>query len=131
MTKHFNKHREVQKRKFLRNHATKAERILWRYLKNSQLENTKFRRQYSIDQFVIDFYCPDIKLAIELDGSSHFSKDQFPYDIEREKYIKSFGIKIQRFTNEEIYTKLDLVLIQIANKINELKNLKNKTTSSP
>ena len=92
MTLHFNKRREKQKGKDLRNNATKAERILWKYLKNSQLENTKIRRQYSVDQFVIDSYCPEIKLAIEIDGSSHFDKDQIPYDIERENYIKSFGI---------------------------------------
>ena len=129
MTKHFNKHTEVEKRKFLRNHATKAERILWRHLKNSQLENTKFRRQYSIDQFVLDFYSPEIKLAIEIDGKSHLNKDKIPYDQGREKHIKSFGIKFQRFANEEIYSNLDFVLIQIENRIKELKKVKNKNTT--
>jgi len=131
MTKYFNKHTELQKRRRLRNNATKAERILWKYLKNSQLENTKFRRQYSIDQFVIDFYSPEIKLAIEVDGNSHLGKEQIPYDIEREKYIKSFNIKFQRFANDEVYKNIDSVLLKISNKIKELKKLQNTTPDSP
>jgi len=122
MTKHFNKHSELQKRKRLRNNATKAERILWRYIKNSQIENSKFRRQYSIDQFVIDFYCAEIKLAVEVDGNSHLSKDQIPYDIERQNYIKSFRIHFLRFSNDEVYNNIDSVLTQISNKIKALKN---------
>ena len=125
MTRHFNKHSELQKRKRLRNNATKAERILWKYLKNNQLENSKFRRQYSIDQFVVDFYCPELKLAIEVDGKSHFSEDQIPYDVERENYIKSFGIHFLRFTNNEVYQNIDSILIQLSDKIIELRKSKN------
>jgi len=131
MTKHFNKHTELQKRKRLRNNATRAERILWKYLKNSQLENTKFRRQYSIDKFIIDFYSPEMKFAIEVDGNSHYDKEHIPYDIERENYIKSFGIKFQRFTNEEVYKNIDSVLLHISKKINELRKLQNTTPQSP
>lgn len=131
MTKHFNKHTELQKRKRLRNNATKAEIILWKYLKNSQLKNIKFRRQYSIDQFVVDFYCPEIKLAIEVDGKSHFKEDQIPYDIERENYIKSFGIHFLRFTNEEVYKNIDSVLTQISLMVKDLKSLKVTTPQSP
>jgi len=131
MTKHFNKYSELLKRKRLRNNATKAERVLWKYLKNSQLENTKFRRQYSIDQFIIDFYSPEIKLAIEVDGNSHLNKEQIPYDIERENYIKSFGIHFLRITNDGVYKKIDFVLTQISSKINDLKRLKETTPQSP
>ncbi len=125
MTLHYNKLSEKQKRKDLRNNATKAERILWNYLKNSHLENTKFRRQYSIDQLVVDFYCSELKLAIEVDGSSHFEKDQILYDIERENYIKSFGIQFLRITNEDVYTGIESVLAQISDKVIKLNKMKN------
>ena len=131
MTRHFNKHSELQKRKRLRNNATKAERILWKYLKNNQLENSKIRRQYSIDQFVLDFYCPDLKLAIEIDGKSHLNKDQIPYDIERQNYIKSFGIQFLRFTNDDVYNNIESVLTQISCRIKDLKRSKNTTPQSP
>jgi very-short-patch-repair endonuclease len=72
MTKIFNKSSEKLKRQQLRNNLTPAELILWSRLRGKQIYNCKFRRQYSIDYFVIDFYAPEIKLAIEVDGESHF-----------------------------------------------------------
>ena len=120
MTQHFNKNSEKQKRKFLRNNATEAEQVLWKHLKGKKLSNLKFRRQYSIDQFVIDFYCPSIKLAIEVDGPSHFSEGAEIYDKERERIIESFGISFLRFNNNDVYTNIDGILISIIDKINEL-----------
>ncbi len=111
MTKLFNKKSETEKRRLLRNNMPPAEWILWKKINNKQLSGYKFRRQYSIKQFVIDFYCPELKLAIEIDGDSHI--DAMEYDNNRQKYIESFGIKFLRFTNLEIYENLDKVVEEI------------------
>jgi len=89
MTTIFNKHSEKEKRRQLRNNLTKAEVIVWQHLKGRQVNNCKFRRQYSIGPFVLDFYCPELKLAIEIDGSSHDHEDAQAYDQERQKYIEA------------------------------------------
>ena len=87
----------------------------------------RFLRQYSVDQYVIDFYCPEIKLAIEIDGDSHFAdKKAIEYDKKREKHIKQFGIVFLRFNNLEVYQNLDKVFERIEEKIEELLSLKGK-----
>ena len=90
MTKHYNKSSEKEKRRLLRQNQTYLEEILWTHLRNRKLLGIKFRRQYSIDQYVIDFYSPEIKLAIELDGGVHNEPNQKAYDPERQKYIGTF-----------------------------------------
>jgi len=90
-----------------------AEVLLWLKLKGKGLEGYKFRRQYGVDKFVIDFYCPEIKLAIEVDGDSHFVEGADVTDKERQAIIESFGISFLRFTNREIYENLDGILNQI------------------
>ncbi len=107
MTKIFNKQETKFKRKILRNNMPNAEKVLWMHLKNKQLKGYKFRRQYSVDQYVIDFYCPKLKLAIEVDGDSHFTKDAQEYDRMREKQIESVGIKILRYSNLDVYNNLE------------------------
>jgi very-short-patch-repair endonuclease len=62
-------------RKGLRNNMTEAEIVLWKYLKGSQLDGKKFRRQHSFGNYILDFYCAPLKLAIELDGASHFTEE--------------------------------------------------------
>lgn len=91
-----------------------AEIILWSKLKNKALDGYKFRRQYSVKKFVIDFYCPKLKLAVEIDGDSHFMSDSKTRDQERQLIIESFGITFLRFTNKEIYENIDGVLKKIA-----------------
>ena len=93
-----------------------AEIILWSKIKGKQINEYKFRRQYSIDKFVVDFYCPKLNLAIEVDGDSHsLGKEKEEYDIERQSFIESKGIRFLRFTNNEIYKNLDRVLEIITN----------------
>ena len=75
MTKIFNRNEELEKPRELRNNSTKAESLLWQQLKGKQVAGFKFRRQYSVGKFVLDFYCAERKLAIELDGSSHDGED--------------------------------------------------------
>ena len=87
MTQHFNKKNVEQKRKYLRNNATISERKFWQAIKGKQL-GVKFRRQYSVDFYILDFYCPELKLAIEIDGDSHFTQSGKEYDLKREDYIK-------------------------------------------
>ncbi len=119
MTELFNKSSELIKRRILRNNPTPAETKIWARLRKRQVENCKFRRQYSIGSFVVDFYVPELKLAIEIDGSSHFSSEAIAYDREREKYLAAKGICVIRFTNEEVYRQLDEVVSAIAQKIKQ------------
>ncbi len=86
--------------------------MLWVELKNSKL-GFKFRRQHSVGQYILDFYCPLKKLAIEIDGSQHFETEAEKYDQERTKYLKSIGLTVVRFTNTEINTNMHGVLLKI------------------
>ena len=122
MTKLFNKISEKLKRRELRSKMTKAEAIVWQKLRCKQIENCKFRNQYSVDRFVLDFYSPEIKLAIEIDGECHFQEGVAQYDQERQIFIESAGIKFLRFTNKDVYENLNGVLETIASKIRELRN---------
>jgi len=88
-----------------------AEQLLWAKLKNKQIKNHKFRRQHSIGKFIVDFYCPEIKLAVELDGDSHFeSTAAEKLDSQRQSSLESLGIKVIRFTNREVYENLTGIL---------------------
>ncbi|KKS33280.1 MAG: hypothetical protein UU93_C0001G0111 [Candidatus Amesbacteria bacterium GW2011_GWA2_42_12] len=98
------------RRKQLRNRATEAERILWSCLKNNKL-GYKFIRQYSVEGYVVDFYCPDKRLAVELDGEQH--KSNVEYDEYRTKLLNAWGVKVIRFWNQEVKEKLTKVLHQI------------------
>jgi len=121
VTKLFNKTTEKLKRQQLRRNITKAEAIIWQKLRCKQIENCKFRNQYSVEQFVLDFYSPEIKLAIEIDGESHFQEGAAQYDNERQIFIESAGINFLRFTNNQVYENLNGVLETIAQKIRELR----------
>src|SRR3989344_9383153 len=101
MTKIFNRKTQREKRKILRATMTETEIILWSILKEKDL-GYKFRRQYSVGRYVVDFYCPALKLAIEIDGDYHLTIDMKDYDPQRQKYIETTGIKFLRFTNQAI-----------------------------
>ena len=90
-------------RKALRNHSTAAEAILWRCLKHSQVGGLKFRRQHSIGNYIMDFYCPSLKLAIELDGNIHNDRAVHEYDEARTRFLEENGITVIRFDNEHVY----------------------------
>ncbi|NEQ65287.1 MAG: endonuclease domain-containing protein [Symploca sp. SIO2D2] len=122
MTKLYNRASEKAKRQQLRRNMTKAEFRLWQKIKGKQLAGVKFRRQYSVDRFIVDFYCTELKLAIEVDGESHFREGVQEYDKERQAFIESVGIRFLRFTNDEVYGDLEEVLERIVQKIGELQN---------
>lgn len=86
------------------------------------MEGLKFIRQYGVGSYVIDFYCPKLKLAIEIDGDSHFQERAEEYDKKRQKFIEQFGIKFLRVTNTDIYENLDGVTEEIIDIANQLKN---------
>jgi very-short-patch-repair endonuclease len=90
-----------------------AEVILWSQLQRKQLGGYKFRRQYGIGQYSVDFYCPKLKLAIEVDGESHFTEGARERDRERQLFIEQFDIEVLRFTNDDIRSSLDSVLMII------------------
>ena len=100
-------------RKKLRNNLTPAEARLWSLLKNSRLENRKFRRQHSVGPYILDFYCPTDKLCIELDGVVHFTGGGYEYDIERTAYLKAQNIRVIRFENKDVFDNTEGVLEEI------------------
>jgi very-short-patch-repair endonuclease len=116
----FNISSQKQTRRMLRNNMPEPEIILWSKLKSKQLLNVKFRRQYSIEKFVVDFYCPEYKLAIEIDGENHFSAKMQEKDIWRQKIIEKYGIRFLRFTNKDITENLNGVVEKIVEHLNLL-----------
>ena len=100
-------------RKKLRNSGTPAEVTLWQYLQNRKLAGRKFRRQHSIGNFIIDFYCPDEKLAIELDGEDHFWEDGMKHDAKKTAFLNSMGIRVLRFENIWVFKDVEYVLGEI------------------
>lgn len=108
------------RRKELRNGATEAEKILWDNLKHSKLRGFKFVRQYSIGPYILDFYCPKLRLAIELDGSQHGKQDVILYDKDRSDYLNAVHIKVLRFWNMEIIKNIKRSTDKILNAILEL-----------
>ncbi len=105
----------------LRKNPTEDEKMLWRYLKRNQL-GVRFKRQHPIWMYIADFYCHEIKLVIEVDGSIHNMKEVMEHDVIRQKDIISFGVKVVRFTNKKIRTDIISVVDRIQRIINELKN---------
>ncbi len=97
----------------LRQSSTKAEKILWGYLRNSKLDGLKFRRQHPVDKFIADFYCHKKKLVVELDGAVHDEKMNVQYDEARSYELKGSGIKVIRFRNSEVENNIAFVLKEI------------------
>jgi len=123
MTELYNQTAQREKRRSLRNNMPLAEQIVWSALRGRQIEGCKFRRQYSIDVFVVDFYAPELKLAIEIDGDSHFQDGAQVYDAQRETFLMSKGTYFLRFTNQQVYNNLEGVIMAIALKICELRKI--------
>ena len=111
----FNRKALKQFRKELRTNLTPAEAVLWTSLQRKQLEGRKFRRQHSIGNYIVDFYCPSEKLAIELDGAEHFTPEGSDADEARDLYLSNLGIKVLRYENRDIYNNLEAVLEDIKN----------------
>ncbi|WP_299312387.1 endonuclease domain-containing protein [uncultured Aquimarina sp.] len=102
---HNRKHLETL-RKDLRNNGTSAEAFLWKYLQKSQVKGRKFRRQHSIGNYIVDFYCPKEKLIIELDGEIHNKPEVHDNDQKRTEYLESLGFIVIRFENKMVFDNL-------------------------
>lgn len=102
MADRMNRTERLDRRRELRQALTPAEAVLWRLLKGQQLEGLKFRRQHSVGPYILDFYCPALKLAIELDGASHACREE--YDGQRTSYLsETAGITVLRFENRVMF----------------------------
>ena len=100
----------MNRARLLRKKATECERTLWRHLRNRNFDDYKFRRQHPIDPYILDFYCPPAKLAIELDGSGHGYQPRETRDRAREEFLAREGILVIRFWNHQVSEELDSVL---------------------
>ncbi len=100
-------------RKRLRNNSTSAEAALWKLLKNKQLKGKKFRRQHSIENYIVDFYCSSDKLIIELDGDPHGDYIQIQKDENRDKFFEEKGYKVLRFKNRFVFQEPEFVIDSI------------------
>lgn len=106
----------LQRAREMRHSQTPAEATLWRGIRDRNL-GYKFRRQHPIDHFIIDFYCAEAKLCIEVDGSSHFEAGQKEYDDARTTYLEELGYKVIRFTNDDVRYNIHAVVDEIARAI--------------
>jgi very-short-patch-repair endonuclease len=107
-----NKSKLLPRRRELRRKQTKQEEILWQLIRNRKL-GVKFRRQYSIGGYVLDFYCPELKLVIEIDGNQHLKQEGILYDKKRTDFLRVLDCKILRFRNIELEENLEKVLSKI------------------
>ncbi|MFA4872038.1 MAG: DUF559 domain-containing protein [Patescibacteria group bacterium] len=105
-------------RRTLRKAMPSAESVLWKKIKNRRLNGIKFRRQHSIGKYVVDFYCSEAKVVIEIDGGSHTATENAEIkDKKRQDYIESLGIKVLRYDNLAVYKSLENVLDDISENI--------------
>ena len=105
------------RRRLLRRSQTDAENKLWQILRHSQMSGLKFFRQYSIDSYIVDFYCPKIRLAVEVDGGQHLENQ---YDLQRTNDLNQKGVVVLRFWNNEVlanahgvYEKIETTVIPL------------------
>jgi len=99
-------------RKELRQKSTPAEAMLWFHIRDKKL-GWKFRRQHSVGNSILDFYCPTERLAIELDGQHHFTQEGMEYDARRTAYLLGLNIRVVRFENKRVFGDLVGVLAEI------------------
>jgi len=109
-----------QRRRELRRNQTEAEKVLWAHLRNRQFYDMKFFRQYSIGPYILDFYCPTMKLAVELDGGQHNQCENKEYDSARSEYLKARAIDVIRFWNHEVLLEIQSVLAELVLKVTPL-----------
>ena len=115
----YNVSNSESRRKELRNSPTAAETVLWRSLQRRGLNGHKFRRQSSVGPYIVDFFCPEKRVVVELDGAPHYDEEAVDYDARRTRYLKERGIHVVRIENKRIYKDLDGVLQEIGDKLNQ------------
>jgi very-short-patch-repair endonuclease len=113
----------------MRREMTPAEKLLWQHLRGDQFMGLRFRRQYRIGNYIVDFFCPQIGLVIELDGNSHDQQRQ--YDADRTAQIEKFGERVLRFENTDVFDHIDAVLPEIERVAQELQLARPSPPPSP
>lgn len=108
----FNRKQSKTRRAALRKNQTAPEKIFWQAVRGKQL-GLKFRRQHGIGPYIVDFYCAEKNLVVELDGDSHFTADAKVYDAERGDYLRGLGLVVMRYTNEEVRENLEGILLRV------------------
>lgn len=112
----------LQFAKAMRHAATDAENLLWQQLRAKLFMELKFRRQQVIEPYVVDFYCHEIGLVIELDGGQHNTEDGRAYDVERTQFLEALGLTVVRYWNSDVLGRVDVVLEDLWQRCAELKN---------
>ncbi len=102
----------------LRKNGTRGEAMLWTQLKGRKT-GCEFHRQYPLGLFIVDFYCPEIRLAVELDGSSHDHEDVYKYDVRRQQWLEGQGIQVARFRETDVLTNIEGVFKTVCERVNE------------
>lgn len=111
--------------KTLRKNETRTEKILWTHLSNKKL-GVKFRRQHPVSQFIVDFYCHELKLVIEIDGKIHLRKENIEYDKMRTQLLNYHNLQVLRFSNEEVLKDIQEVINRIKLKVKQCKKFPNQ-----
>jgi len=111
---HNAKPKTFEQARFLKQLQTEAEACLWNFLRNRNLKGFKFRRQHPIDNYIVDFYCDECKLVIEVDGDIHNRHDNPEYDNNKTADLQVLGLKVLRFKNQEVLKNTSKVLSEIS-----------------
>jgi very-short-patch-repair endonuclease len=119
MNPHYNRKQVEVFRKNLRNNSTSAEAVFWLMIKNKKLDGRRFRRQFSVGNYILDFFCPQEKLAVELDGEVHFTMEGLEYDNKRDAFLKSQGITVMRFENYLVFENPEMIMSEIRKNFKE------------
>jgi len=119
MTRLFNLKSKKSLRIRLRQEMTKAEIVMWNMLRSGEMEY-KFRRQHSIGPYIVDFYCPSLKLVIEIDGDIHVFDKNIKKDLVRQNYLENIGLRVVRYNNIEVLNNIESVFNDLFDKINNL-----------
>jgi UDP-N-acetylmuramyl tripeptide synthase/very-short-patch-repair endonuclease len=115
----------------LRHTSTTSERLIWSFVRDRRLRGQKFRRQHAVGPYVLDFYCHDLKLAIELDGSQHGEPLAQEHDVRRDRFLAERGIRTLRYWNNDVLDNLENVLTDIWNCVNEFAEVGQTRDASP
>lgn len=107
--------------KNMRSNASDAEHLMWQLLRAKRFMNLKFRRQHVIALYIVDFYCHELGLVIELDGSQHSTDDAIEYDAERTKFLEALDLSVVRYWNHDVLKNTDIVLEDLWRRCSELK----------
>jgi very-short-patch-repair endonuclease len=108
---------KVERSRELRRDMTEAEKAFWEIVRGKKFHGLKFRRQQIIDGFIVDFYCDSLGLCVEIDGSIHDTEEQSEYDKNRDEVLALRGLKVLRFTNDELFNEPDVVVEKLKNEL--------------